>query len=407
MSHDTRATLPDPRAPLPLMILAAGGGVLSLASAVANAFVLPAPDDPLVLSVIFAVLVTGLGVMGALLACLRPRNPIGWLLLAAGVSFSMGVVGANYAQHSLAVAGGSWPFTVLAAWLASWTFVLGIGVMGIFMPLLFPTGRLASPRWRWVVLAGIVGLSGGLAPSIFGPGPLSTAAPIDNPLGIDGAGPLLDMINGWSSLLAPIVFGLVVISVVRRYRRGGAVERAQIKWFLYPAAVAGAGMGIGLTGVQVVGDAAWLVGLAATALMPIAIGIAILRHRLFDIDVIINRTLVYGGLTVVLAVVYVLSVLLLEQLLSPFTADSGLAVAASTLGVVALFQPLRRRMQAFVDRRFYRSRYDASLVVSSFSSQLRDQVELTRLTDELGGAISDALQPASVSVWLRPPPTGR
>ncbi|HET8587714.1 MAG TPA: hypothetical protein VFM74_07560 [Candidatus Limnocylindria bacterium] len=407
MSHESPPALSEPRASLPLMILAAGGGMFALASAAAYALVLPAPDDSLVLSIIFAVLVSGLGAMGTLLASLRPRNPIGWLLLFADILFSIGVVGANYAQRSLALAGGSWPLTVLAAWMASWTFVLGIGVMGIFMPLLFPTGRLASPRWRWVVLAGAVGLAGGLAPSIFGPGPMSTAAPIDNPLGIDGAGPLLNTINGWSSVLAPIVFGLVVISLVQRYRRGGPVDRAQIKWFLYPAAVAGAGMGIGLTGIQVIGDLAWLIGLAATALLPIAIGIAILRHRLFDIDVIINRTLVYGGLTVVLAVVYVLSVLLLEQLLSPFTADSGLAVAASTLGVVALFQPLRRRMQALVDRRFYRSRYDASLVVSSFSSQLRDQVELTRLTDELGATISDALQPASVSVWLRGPSSDR
>jgi hypothetical protein len=391
----------DPQAAAwPVVLLAMLGALAACFAAFANTFLLPSADDPLVLSIVFAVLVAGLGAMGGLLAILRPRHPVGWLLLAAGVSFSIGVVGASYAQRSITLAGGSWPLTVLAAWLASWTFVLGIGVMGIFMPLLFPTGRLPSPRWRWVMLAGVVGLSGGLAPSILGPGRMSTA-PIDNPVGIDGAGPLLDMINGWSSLLAPIVFGVVVISLALRYRRGGAIERAQIKWFLYPAAVAGAGMGIGLTGIQVVGDAAWLIGLAATALMPVAIGIAILRPRLSNIDVIINRTLVYGGLTAVLVAIYVVSVLLLEQLLSPFTADSGLAVAASTLGVVALFQPLRRRIQAAVNRRFYRSRYDAARVVSLFTGRLRDQVELTHLTEDLSSSISDALQPTSVSVWLR------
>jgi hypothetical protein len=389
------------RAPLPLLLVAILAALLTFSAAFVNSFVQPSSEDPLVFSFIFAVLVVGLGAMGSLLAILRPANRIGWLLLAAGILFSIGVVGSTYAAHSVQAAAGSWPLTVLAAWLSSWTFVVALGVVAIYIPLLFPTGRLTSPRWRWLALAGALGLFGGLAQAAFAPGPLSEVTQIQNPVGIAGAGPVLGAMNTISSLLAPVVFVLVVVSVVQRYRRGTSTERDQIKWFLYPAAVSAVGIGIGLTGMSVVGDAAWVIGLGAMALLPIAIGIAILRHRLFDIDVIINRTLVYGGLTAVLVGVYVVSVLLLEQLLSPFTADSGLAVAASTLGVVALFQPLRRRIQAGVDRRFYRSRYDAARVVSLFTGRLRDQVELTHLTDELSRSISDALQPTSVSVWLR------
>jgi hypothetical protein len=407
MSHSVRTEARGQRAPVPLIMLAVAGALITAAAAFTNTFLLPSPSDPVVFAFIFAVLVLGLGAMGALLAIARPANRIGWLLLAAGILFSTGVVGSNYAAESGRVANGAWPLTVAAAWLASWTFVVALGIAAIYVPLFFPTGRLASARWRWVAVAGALGLFGGLAPAAFGPGPLSEVTQIQNPFGIPGARPLLTTMNSISSLLAPVVFVLVVASVVQRYRRGTPTERDQIKWFLYPAAVAAVGIGMGLSGIPVVGDAAWTIGLAAMALVPIAIGIAILRHRLFDIDLIINRTLVYAALSVSLGAVYVVTVLVLRQLLTPFAPNNGLVVAASTLGVVALFQPMRRRIQAGVDRRFYRSRYDAARVVSLFTGRLRDQVELTRLTSELTESISDALRPASVSVWLRRPSADR
>jgi hypothetical protein len=192
-----------------------------------------------------------------------------------------------------------------------------------------------------------------------------------------------------------------------RYRHATQTERDQIKWFAYPASVAAVGLGLGIQDFGAFSEFGWAISLTALALLPMAIAIAILRHRLWDIDLIINRTLVYGALSVLLAAVYIGSVLLFELLLSPLTADGGLAVAASTLGVVALFQPLRRRVKAVVDRRFYRSRYDAARVMATFTASLREEVELDHLTDELAASIGTALRPASVSVWLRAPGADR
>jgi hypothetical protein len=224
---------------------------------------------------------------------------------------------------------------------------------------------------------------------------------IVNPVGIPGAGPLLDVVNLLSIATAAPALLLVILSLVLRYRRGDAVEREQIKWFAYPASVAAVALAIGLPDVGLISDAAWTIALSAMSLVPVAIAIAILRHRLFDIDVIINRTLVYGALSVLLAAVYIGSVLLLQELLRPLAPDSGLAVAASTLAVVALFQPLRRRIQAVVDRRFYRSRYDAEQIVHAFAGTLRDKVDLSALTDELVNVVDQSVRPARARVWLR------
>ncbi len=409
MSHQTRAQEPAGRTPLLLIGLAWTGAAVTVVAAVANTLWLSdgTANGGTFFTVLYIVLVVGLGVIGALIASVRPWNVIGWLLLLAGVLFAVSVVGSGYAQQSVNLAGGTWPLTVAGAWLASWTFVPAVGAVAIFLPLVFPTGRLPSRRWALVLIPAALGLLGGIAPAAFAPGPLSEVVAINNPLGITSAGPALETIGTISAMLAPAVFILVVISLVLRYRRGGAVERNQIKWFVYPAAISAIGLGIGLPDVGLISEIGWTGGLTAMALLPFAIGAAVLRYRLFDIDLIINRTLVYGALSVVLAVVYVASVLLLEQLLAPFAPGNPLAIAASTLGVVALFQPLRRRIQRAVDHRFYRSRYDAARVVNAFSGRLRDQVELGHLTDELRGSIAEALQPSSVSVWLRQPSVDR
>jgi hypothetical protein len=357
--------------------------------------------------VVFVLMMTGLASMGLLITSQRPRNPIGWLLLVAAVMFGISIMGGGYAELSVSRYGRDLPLTTFFAWITGWTFAPAIGSLVILMPLLFPTGRLPSPRWWPILILAVFGPLAAAAYTAFQPGPMDVPGNIVNPVGIPGAGPLLDIVNLLSIATAAPALLLVILSLVLRYRRGDAVEREQIKWFTYPASVAAVASAIGLPSIGLISDIAWTIAFSAMSLVPVAIAIAILRHRLFDIDVIINRTLVYGALSVLLAAVYIGSVLLLQELLRPLAPDSGLAVAASTLAVVALFQPLRRRIQAVVDRRFYRSRYDASKVVAGFMTRLRDEVELDHLTDELGASIRTALRPASVSVWLRRPSLDR
>jgi hypothetical protein len=387
---------------LGLVILAWAGAALAFALTIAAVLLPPVPGGAdTYLMVVFVLMMTGLASMGLLITSQRPRNPIGWLLLVAAAMFGISIMGGGYAELSVSRYGRDLPLTTFLAWVTGWTFAPAIGIVVIFVPLLFPTGRLPSPRWWPILIPAVLGPLAAALPAAFRPGPMDVPGNIVNPVGIPGAGPLLDVVNLLSIATAAPALLLVIVGLVLRYRRGDAVEREQIKWFAYPASVAAVALAIGLPDVGLISDAAWTIALSAMSLVPVAIAIAILRHRLFDIDVIINRTLVYGALSVLLAAVYIGSVLLLQELLRPLAPDSGLAVAASTLAVVALFQPLRRRIQAVVDRRFYRSRYDASKVVAGFMTRLRDEVELDHLTDELAGSISAALRPASISVWLR------
>ena len=409
MSRESHAGSRADGASLPLAILAWSGALLAVAAAIVGSVGVPQSADSggAYFAVIFVALELGLGVMGALIASRRPANPIGWLLLLAVLLFGIAIVGSGYADLSATRYDGGLPLTLPVAWVSSWTFAPAIGVLVIFVPLLFPTGKLPTPRWWPILIPAVIGPLFGAASTAFSPGPLDDAGRVLNPLGIPGAEAALALVNTISIVTAPMAFGAVIVSLVLRYRHGSATERNQIKWFAYPASVAAVALAIGLPDIGPVSDAAWVVALTAMALVPFAIGIAILRHGLFDIDVIINRTLVYGALSVLLAAIYIGSVLLLQQLLNPLTADNRLAVAASTLAVVGLFQPLRRWIQAVVDRRFYRSSYDAAQVVAGFMARLRDEVELDHLTDELHVTISDALRPASVSVWLRGRPADR
>ncbi|HEX5396221.1 MAG TPA: hypothetical protein VFX74_03930, partial [Candidatus Limnocylindria bacterium] len=387
MSRTTTAGLHAAGASLPVAILAWTGAVLAAAAGILGPLLVPQSADSgdAYFAVVFLALELGLGVMGALIASRRPASPIGWLLLLAALLFGLAIVGGGYAELSVTQFDASLPLTVPLAWVTSWTFAPAIGVLAIFVPLLFPTGRLPTPRWWPILIPAFIGPLAGGASTAFTPGPLDDAGGILNPFGIPGAEQAMQWVNTISVVTAPIAFAAVILSLVLRYRHGTATERDQIKWFAYPASVAAVAMAIGLPNFGTVSDAAWVVALTSMALLPIAMGIAILRHRLFDIDVIINRTLVYGALSVLLAAVYIASVLLLQELLNPLTADNRLAVAASTLAVVGLFQPLRRWIQAVVDRRFYRSRYDAARVVAGFMARLRDEVELDHLTDELHG----------------------
>jgi hypothetical protein len=274
--------------------------------------------------------------------------------------------------------------------------------------LLFPTGRLPGRRWRplaWLVVAFV---SVGVALSAFSPGAyLGSLGPIRNPLGVEG------LTGAYKALLyagAPLLFGAAVLSLFVRLRRAEGVERQQLKWFAYAAAMFA--LGIVLIVIPLAVDtpswyvrAATAVFTAAGTAIPIAIGIAILRYRLYDIDLLINRTLVYGSLTVMLALVYFGGVAATQAVFRTLTGQEEqpqIAVVASTLLIAALFTPLRRRIQSFIDRRFYRSKYDARKTLEGFSAKLRDQTDLEALNNNLVGVVRDTMQPAHTSLWLRP-----
>jgi hypothetical protein len=342
--------------------------------------------------------------VGAAVTARAPGNAIGWILCVSGLMVGAGNLAFQYADHMLFIAADPLPGGTIAAWLQNLGLPPCFGLLGLTL-LLFPDGRLPSRRWRPVV-----GLAGaGIALVVIGyalrPGPFD--APFDtvaNPVGIGGTFELMDALSGLGWLLMAVSVGLAALAMVLRLRGSRGLEREQLKWIALAAAVAG---------VAVVGDVATYfaavegidqlrsvaLGLGL-AVFPLAAGAAILRYRLFDIDVVINRTLVYGALTATLAGAYLGSVLLLQLVLNGLTGDSGLAVAGSTLAVAALFRPARARIQAGVDRRFYRRRYDAQRTLEAFSSRLRDQVDLARLDEELGAVVRETLQPAHVSLWL-------
>ena len=331
--------------------------------------------------------------VGALVASHRPRNPIGWILLAGGAAYTIGGLTITEAEHD-----GS--ARVLVIWLSTWVWMAGIGPVATFGLLLFPDGRLPSPRWRafaWFAAAAALATTAVIA---FAPGPFEDSTVV-NPLGFDALPGLFDVLQTVSpAALALAVLGSIA-SLFVRFRHARNVERQQLKWLSYTGALVGVALVVAITIETIVGERAvdltnTIVSLSLSA-VPVAMGIAILRHRLFDIDVVINRTLVYGALTATLGGAYLGLVLLIGLAVG----DSGLAVAASTLAVAALFRPLRSRIQAAVDQRFYRCRYDAAQTLEAFAGRLRDELDLEALGADLRGVVSDTVQPASVSLWLR------
>jgi hypothetical protein len=331
--------------------------------------------------------------MGALVASRQPRNPIGWILLAGGASYTVG--GLTITQTESADGAPA-----LVYWLSTWVWMAGIGPIATFGLLLFPDGHLPSPGWRafaWFAAATIV-LTGAVI--AFKPGPFEDS-PVVNPLGFDALPGLMDVLENVSpAALALAILGSIA-SLFVRFRRARDVERQQLKWLSYTGGLVGVALIAAVAIETVVGDRA--VDLTNTiisvslALVPVAMGVAILRHRLYDIDVVINRTLVYGALTATLGGTYLALVLLIGLTLG----TSNLAIAVSTLAVAALFRPLRTRIQGAVDRRFYRSRYDAARTLEAFGGRLRDELDLDALQRELVGVVGETVQPAHASLWLR------
>ncbi len=346
---------------------------------------------------LFALIAVPFAVVGVLVASRRPRNPIGWLFLAFAVVAAFAVSADRYASYALVEHPGSLPGGDWVAWTASGIWHPAFGFF-VFSFLLFPDGRLPSARWRpvaWVAAANY--LLGGVLGLLWGPlfGELFPYAepPFRLPdyFVVEVAFTVFLFVN--FALLA-----LSAVSLVLRLRRSIGVERQQLKWFVYAVALFAL---VFPSSVIVLGDGRLIVFLLP--LVPATAGIAILRYRLFDIDVVINRTLVYGTLTAILALVYIGSVVSLQYVLRALTGqESTLAIVASTLAIASLFGPLRRRVQGVVDRRFYRTKYDAKKTLEAFGSRLREETDLNALSNDLVSVTSATVQPAHVSLWLRP-----
>jgi hypothetical protein len=351
----------------------------------------------------FVVVQLAAATTGALVASRLPGNPIGWIFLAMGAGLALAFAASSWSEVGLGTDSGPLPGDELAAWLGSWLFIPAVFGSLLFLLLLFPTGRLLSPRWVWParVLFGLLTLA--LVGLAFKPGSVGPEGEqVPNPLAAPGAlGDAMELLDLATNLLAPLGFGIALTAIVLRVRRSRGVERQQLKLFTFAAAIAAAGLAGSIVTSGIAADAFFLVGMIGLASLPVAAGVAILRYRLYDIDVVINRALVYAALTATLALAYLGSVLLLQLALSPLTEDSGLAVAGSTLAVAALFRPARRRIQELVDRRFYRRRYDATRTLERFGARLRDEVALDSLSLELRTVVADTMQPAHVSLWLR------
>jgi hypothetical protein len=344
----------------------------------------------------------GYSTVGAIVASRLPQSPIGWLFCAIGLIFGVSHFSAEYAAYDILGQSGSLPAGEAFAWLTSWVWVGGLGLI-VFLDLLFPNGRLPSARWRWFARFTAIALLPAAILAALSPG-LILSSTLHNPLGIEG-------LPSASKAVEAFMYALVVVgasSMLARLRHAGRIERQQIKWFAYATAVAISGVIFKNTVYPAVGVVwVWWVGLVLTtvgvASSPVAMGIAIFRYRLYQIDLIINRTLVYGSLTAVLAGVYLGGVVLLQYAFRALTGEgSPFAVVASTLIIAALFIPLRRRIQGFIDRRFYRRKYDARKTLEAFSAKLRNQTDLDALSEDLVGVVGETMQPAHVSLWLRP-----
>ena len=341
-------------------------------------------------------------VVGGVIITRRPSNRIGWLLCATGLLVLLGACATQYALASLLGGWSALPGGRAAAWLAPWTTVLGLSLW-FWLLLLFPTGHLPSQRWRWVAwLYGLLALPGigslALLPSTQ-PGGFSELGPIPNPLEWEAAAAVLGPVNATAQVLATALLGAAAVSVILRLRRARGIERQQLKWLAYAAVVlAGYYLLAYLYTQGAVRSIPPLVDAAVSGLslvvVPAAIGVAVLRYRLFEIDRIINRTLVYGLLTALLGAVYAAVVLVLGLLSGGLgTAPPTWAVAGATLAAAALFQPARRRIQQAVDRRFNRRRYDTARTIEAFSTRLRDQVDLDTLAAELMAVVDQSMEP--------------
>jgi hypothetical protein len=359
-----------------------------------------------------ATIAIGYSVIGAIIASRLPDHPIGWICCAIGFMGAVEHFSSEYAVYALlahpeALTGGK-----AMLWFCIWVWIVMFGLI-VCLILLFPNGRLPSSRWRWfawlsvaltLVAAILMAISPDATLDALGSSE-NVHISFSNPLGIEGLPNLYRPVQ--TLVLASGLVAAASVVVGRRNTRG--IERQQIKWLLYASAIFFVGNVLKNTVFSPLGGVSWglWVGYLLIAVGglggPIAIGIAILRYRLYDIDTLINRTLVYGSLTAMSVGLYLVGIVVLQRFFVLLTGEqSTLAVVASTLLIAALFNPLRRRIQSFIDRRFYRRKYDAAKTLEAFSAKLRDETDLDALSGDLQAVVVETMQPAHVSVWLRP-----
>ena len=342
-------------------------------------------------------------VVGAIIASLHPRNIIGWLFCSVGVTIGINSFAGDYAEYWLAGGTSMKSLAETAAWFSSWAWILLTYVPTSFVLLLFPDGRLPSPRWRPVAWGAALGIAGVVVGYALKAGPLEDFPQIANPYGVDS--PIVEMVGVVGSVVAAGSLVASAVSLIVRMRHAGSEQRQQIKWLAYGGTVVvGTILVSGLINLWNV-SVGILVGNVALLGLPVFTGIAIVRHHLYDIDLLINRTLVYGSLTTMLVAVYVGGIILSQRVFVGLTGHEELpqlAIVASTLLIAALFAPLRRRIQATIDRRFYRRKYDAAKMLRAFNARLRDETDLGTLSDELVGVVKETMQPEHVTLWLRP-----
>jgi hypothetical protein len=373
------------------------GGPIDVGSAIVTAVVLLMATLPAVTA-------------GTILVTRLPSNLVGWLLLIAGLAIAVTTAVSNLAGYGLNVHPGSVPGAVWFAIISDFSWLPVIACALVYLPLLYPTGRLLSPRWRIVTVAATGGFLVATIESAVAPFTPGTYPPdVRNPLLLSG--PLGDLLAGLGNASHVVVIATVFLalaSLVVRYRRAAGVERQQLKWFAVVIAIGGPATVIALltsnitTGIGAdISSLSFITAVIGLALLPVAVGIAVLRYRLYEIDRLISRTISYGVLTAIVGGLFVGFILVFQAVLAPVTGSNELAVAGSTLLAAALFQPIRRRVQRIVDRRFNRSRYDAERTVAAFAERLRDEVDLEQLRAEILATVSAAVEPSSASLWLR------
>jgi hypothetical protein len=348
--------------------------------------------------------------VGAVLAIRRPGNVVGLLLMLGAVLGAVTLLGWVSGAALTEQRGQHDDLAGIASLIGVLGFTPSLFVAGPLLALLFPNGRLPGPRWRWAVGAIIAAIAVGSASELVRPGPLMASA-AENPFGASGlSGAEAFWRVGQALVLAsvPAALLLALAAVIVRFRLSNRVERAQLKWFIAAIVAVGTFLTLGVADGGYLGLTAGtsptfldLLAYASLSLPPIAVGVAILRYRLYEIDRIVSRTISYGVVTAVLVAVFASVVVGLQTILTPFTGGDTLPVAASTLVVFALFQPLRRRVQSAIDRRFDRARYDGERTAAAFAAQLRDEVDLNSIVQDLRAVVGSSLQPGSASVWIR------
>jgi hypothetical protein len=353
----------------------------------------------------YLMLVAGFGaysIVGTVLLARRPENLVSWIMVAIGLIGALFPAAEMYAAWIMSTRGVPDTLAVFGAWANDIYFYVLLALIFVFLPLYFPHGRLPSPRWRWAVLIVIGAIALALVPSMFRVTMTGQNIPYEmvNPIGIPGVPDVEENALLFGMLVGGLTIGLITAAaaVIVRYRQSQGVQRQQLKWFLYSVAFYPLLL-LGDSLPEVMSDI--LLGLEVI-LLPIAVCVAVLRYRLYDIDVIIRRTTSYAILTGLLLLVYFGTIVVLQRLLSPITGDSQAAVVLSTLLIAALFLPLRRRVQDAIDRRFFRRKYDAEQVLEQFAATVRDETDLDALTAELVRVIQETMQPEFVSVWLKP-----